>query len=130
MDSSYRHLAFLLSLGGIPLACTGDDTSSGSNTDATTTTDPTTGSTSNSTTDPTATATTGDFTDSGAVTVGGMTQLNAAAGAIDVDQLDSAGSIGLTAATTASPKSGCGTPITALSKTPGTSSTTSSISFG
>ena len=33
-------------------------------------------------------------------------------------------------ATTASPKSGCGTPITALSTTPGSSSSTSSISFG
>ena len=71
MDSSYRHLAFLLSLGGIPLACTGDDTSSGSNTDATTTTDPTTGSTSNSTTDPTATATTGM---SGTASESGMTE--------------------------------------------------------
>jgi hypothetical protein len=32
--------------------------------------------------------------------------------------------------TTVSPKSGCGTPITALSSTPGCSSRISSISFG
>ena len=35
-----------------------------------------------------------------------------------------------TTATTASPKSGCGTPMTADSTTPGTASSTSSISFG
>ena len=46
-------------------------------------------------TDLTATATTGDITDSGVVSVGGMTQLNAAAGAIDVDQLNSTGSVGI-----------------------------------
>src|SRR5262249_14841231 len=38
--------------------------------------------------------------------------------------------LGTTTAVTASPKSGCGTPITADSVTPGSSSSASSISFG
>ena len=41
------------------------------------------------------TATTGDITDSGTVSVGGVAQLNATAGAITADQLDVTGSIGL-----------------------------------
>ena len=47
------------------------------------------------------TATTGDVTDSATVTVGGMAQFNAPAGAIDLDQLDVTGSIGLASLTTA-----------------------------
>ena len=48
------------------------------------------------------TATTGDITDSGVVTVGGMAQFDAAAGLIDLGDLDVSGSIGLTSLTTAS----------------------------
>ena len=41
---NYRSLAFLLSLGGVPIACVGDDSSSGSDS-ATTTGGTTTGGT-------------------------------------------------------------------------------------
>ncbi|MCA9657395.1 MAG: hypothetical protein KC486_03565 [Myxococcales bacterium] len=69
MDSSYRHLAFLLSLGGVPLACTGDDTSTSSDTASTTGTSDTTSSTSSSGTDTSTTGTTTD-TGSGTATMG------------------------------------------------------------
>ncbi|MEZ4380549.1 MAG: hypothetical protein R3A79_04340 [Nannocystaceae bacterium] len=69
MDASYRHLAFLMSLGAIPLGCAGDDASSGSDsaTTSTTTTDATTstGTTGDSST---STAATGTDSDSAATT--------------------------------------------------------------
>lgn len=68
MDPSCRHLAFLLSLGAVPLACTGDDSSTSSDTDtaSTTGTASTAGTdTATGTATGTATETGGTGTDSG-----------------------------------------------------------------
>ena len=56
---------------------------------------------SNVGTDLDVTATTGDITDSGTVTVGGEADFDSVAGAINLDQLDVTGSIGVQAATSA-----------------------------
>ena len=67
MDSTRsQHLAFLLSLGTIPLACTDGDDGSGSDSTATTTAT----TTDATTTDATATTTTTDATTSGSATMG------------------------------------------------------------
>ncbi len=78
MDSSYRHLAFLLSLGGVPLGCVGDDTSTTSDTGTTTATTSTTGSTGSEGTD----ATTGgtDPTTGGSATESGTDSTTAMTG--------------------------------------------------
>ena len=66
MDPSCRHLAFLLSLGAVPLACTGDDTSTTSDSDtASSTGTATTTATATDTTTGSATETGGTGTDSG-----------------------------------------------------------------
>ncbi|MCB9566910.1 MAG: hypothetical protein H6710_06815 [Myxococcales bacterium] len=67
-SSSYRHLAFLLSLGGIPLACTSDDTSSTSDTSPTGTTSGGTATTTGSASDTTTAGT--DSGGSGSGTMG------------------------------------------------------------
>ncbi len=64
MDPSCRHLAFLLSLGAVPLACTGDDTSTTSDSDTASTTGSAT-TTATDTTTGSATDTGGTGTDSG-----------------------------------------------------------------
>ncbi len=77
MDSSYKHLAFLLSLGGLPLGCVGDDTSTTSDTGTTTATTSTTGSTGSDGTDAT---TGGTDTTGGSATESGTDSTTATAG--------------------------------------------------
>ncbi len=63
--SSTRHLAFLLSLGGVPLACTGEETGSDSATTSTTSADVASGGTTTASGGDTSSATTTEATGDG-----------------------------------------------------------------